>query len=227
MSERIYAFLLRLYPSRFRRLYEEEALQLFRDRSRDERGLLSGLQFWFDLLVDLVVSLPLAYRADPAPVVVPQALPSWDSAPSFRSLEDGTVRPRALFYGGIVSLVAYGCIVILVGHGGDFIRGLASESQRTPRPFDTIPKRDFYYSPNIPASGSVVRLTARVHALGGSTPTGNVRFFDGVTVLSEGELDGGSISVESRLPANARHTLRATYLGDGKYRSVSSVQAQK
>ena len=38
MSEKIYAWLLRLYPSHFRKTYGEEALQLFRDRARDENG---------------------------------------------------------------------------------------------------------------------------------------------------------------------------------------------
>jgi hypothetical protein len=38
MSEKIYAWLLRLYPSHFRDRYGEEALQLFRDRAAHERG---------------------------------------------------------------------------------------------------------------------------------------------------------------------------------------------
>jgi hypothetical protein len=36
MSERIYTCLLRLFPRRFREAYAEEALQMFRDRARDE-----------------------------------------------------------------------------------------------------------------------------------------------------------------------------------------------
>ena len=36
MSEKIYAWLLRLYPSRFREEYGEAALELFRDRAHDE-----------------------------------------------------------------------------------------------------------------------------------------------------------------------------------------------
>jgi hypothetical protein len=38
MSEKMYIRLLRLYPSRFRKEYEGEALQLIRDRLRDETG---------------------------------------------------------------------------------------------------------------------------------------------------------------------------------------------
>jgi len=38
MSEEMYIRLLRLYPSRFRKEYEDEALQLIRDRLHDETG---------------------------------------------------------------------------------------------------------------------------------------------------------------------------------------------
>ena len=49
MSEKIYARLLRLYPSRFRKQYEAEALQLIRDRLRDERGFYNRARLWWDL----------------------------------------------------------------------------------------------------------------------------------------------------------------------------------
>ena len=39
MSEKIYTCLLRLYPPAFRNKYREEALQLYRDRLRDEIGM--------------------------------------------------------------------------------------------------------------------------------------------------------------------------------------------
>ena len=44
MSEKIYAWLLRLYPSRFREVYGQEALQFVRDRCRDEKGFFPRLQ---------------------------------------------------------------------------------------------------------------------------------------------------------------------------------------
>ena len=40
MSEKLYAFLLKLYPDHFRRTYGDEALRLVRDRARDEKGFL-------------------------------------------------------------------------------------------------------------------------------------------------------------------------------------------
>ena len=61
MSEKFYAWLLRLYPSRFREAYGEEARQLVRDRCRDEQGFLPRLRLWLDVLSDLVLSLPQEY----------------------------------------------------------------------------------------------------------------------------------------------------------------------
>jgi hypothetical protein len=58
MSEKIYALLVRLYPSHFREAYGEAALQLFRDRARDEKGFFSRVRLWFDLLTDLAISVP-------------------------------------------------------------------------------------------------------------------------------------------------------------------------
>ncbi len=50
MSEKIYALLLLLYPSRFREEYSEEALQLFRDCAHDEKGLVPKLRLWLKML---------------------------------------------------------------------------------------------------------------------------------------------------------------------------------
>jgi hypothetical protein len=58
MSERIFALLLRLYPKPFREHYGAEYLQLSRERLRNETGAGRRLRLWFDLLVDLAVSLP-------------------------------------------------------------------------------------------------------------------------------------------------------------------------
>jgi hypothetical protein len=46
MSEKIYTWLLRLYPCHFREAYGDAALQLFRDRWRDERGVFASLRLW-------------------------------------------------------------------------------------------------------------------------------------------------------------------------------------
>jgi hypothetical protein len=58
MSEKIYAWLLKLYPHSFRKEYAAAALQLFRDRCRVERGPLARVRLWLDILTDLALSLP-------------------------------------------------------------------------------------------------------------------------------------------------------------------------
>jgi Bacterial Ig-like domain (group 3) len=231
MSEKIYAWLLRLYPSSFQRAYGEEALQLFRDRARDERGFISSLRLWLDLLGDLAISLPREYRSASAAVVVSQAPYLSDGTPSFHTLDVEVFSFRSLFCGGVVSLVVYGSILVLIGHGGSLLANPARDSQRTQRSSKTIPTRPptiiFSYVPAKPASGSMVRLTATVSAVGGPTPTGNVRFLDGITVLNLGELDNGTVTVKGKLPYSATHILRATYLGDVRYSPVSSTEKKQ
>src|SRR5579863_3638438 len=58
MSEKIYAWLLKLYPTRFRDEYAASARQLFRDRMQAERGLVRRLWFWIDMVADLAISIP-------------------------------------------------------------------------------------------------------------------------------------------------------------------------
>ena len=106
MSEKLYAFFLRLYPAHFRDEYGDEALRLFSDRARDEKGFLPRLRLWFDLLFDLTISLPHEYFHLPAPRAVPSAVRRLPGIPAFYVLQDEPVRPGALFFGGILSCVA-------------------------------------------------------------------------------------------------------------------------
>jgi hypothetical protein len=108
MSEKIYSWLLRLYPSRFRAAHGEEALQLFRDRARCETGFFPRLRLWLDLLADLAISLPREYRyAEPALAAAPLSQPgSAAPSPTFFVLADESPRPSALVIGGILSLSA-------------------------------------------------------------------------------------------------------------------------
>lgn len=67
MSEKIYAWMLKLYPAQFRQKYEVPAMQLFRDRLRAERGFSRRFRFWLDVIADLVVSLPREHWRQTAP----------------------------------------------------------------------------------------------------------------------------------------------------------------
>jgi hypothetical protein len=110
MSEKIYAWLLRLYPSRFREEYGEAALELFRDRASDERGFLARLRLWLDLVRDLAVSIPREYRrAQPALAAAP-------AKPCFYFAANESPRAGALLIGGLVSLVPVFLLAIPFDH---------------------------------------------------------------------------------------------------------------
>src|ERR1700746_1010745 len=99
MSEKIYAWLLRLFPSLFRKAYGEEALQLVRDRCRDEPGLLLRLRLWLDLLGDLALSVPRAYFPVQPELTAYAAPLRSGGGPAFLVLEEESLGPGALFFG--------------------------------------------------------------------------------------------------------------------------------
>jgi hypothetical protein len=122
MSEKIYTWLLRLYPSQFREAYGEEALQLFRDRLRDEKGFLARLRLWLDLLADIAISVPHQYlHLEPA-LAGASARPRLYGTPSFFVLGDEAPRPGALLLGGVVTLATLCTFFILLGRGGTHAR---------------------------------------------------------------------------------------------------------
>ena len=129
MSDKVYSWLLRLYPSHFRQAYGEEARQLFRDRARAEKGFLPAVRLWLDLLVDLAISVPREYRYGQPQVQAATRQPV-EASPSFHVLEVEPPRFGALFLGGLFSLVALYGISVLFSHPGEYRRDGASFSQR-------------------------------------------------------------------------------------------------
>jgi hypothetical protein len=120
MSERIYAW-LRLYPSHFREAYADEALQLFRDRARDEKGFFPSLRLWLDLLGDLAISVPREYGYVQPALIGVTAQQRLDGMPAFHVLEGELPRPGALLLGSVLSLVALGTFWILLSHAGSYV----------------------------------------------------------------------------------------------------------
>jgi hypothetical protein len=118
MSEKFYALLLKLYPDHFRRAYGHEALRLVRDRARDEKGFISGLRLWLDLLVDLAISMPREYsKASTAPIVAAQPV---NGDLSFQLLAERSLNPALLFLGGMFSAVLFWACVTSVAHSRTF-----------------------------------------------------------------------------------------------------------
>src|SRR4051812_34928553 len=107
MSEKIYAFLLRLYPAAFRDAYSDDALQLVRDRAHDERGFIAKLRLWLDLLSDLAVSLQRGFDAPHVELA--------GGIPSFHLLDAGSPSRGAFLVGTVLSLATLAVIPLSVG----------------------------------------------------------------------------------------------------------------
>ncbi len=126
MSEKIYGWLLRLYPSQFRQAHGDEALQLFRDRARHETGFFRRLRLWFDLLADLAVSLSREYGYERAVLISASAYQRSDGVPFFFQLAGQLPHPGALFSGAALSLSALAAVWLLLGHGGNYTTAASS-----------------------------------------------------------------------------------------------------
>jgi hypothetical protein len=116
MSEKIFACLLRIYPSGFREKYGEDVLQLYRDRFRDETGLFPRARLYFDLISDIVVGLPQAYRNTYAAVASTSLAINTDGVPSFRVLDKEPLPPGLILLGSIVALMALTGFLFVMGH---------------------------------------------------------------------------------------------------------------
>jgi hypothetical protein len=119
MSERIYALLLRLYPSSFRAVYGDEALLLFRDRASNERGLIGKLRLWMDIFTDAIISLPKEYGR-PEAEIVRSSVDRTQGAIQLGGLCSGAPPASAIFCGGLVSLVLFGTLFVWVGQGRNY-----------------------------------------------------------------------------------------------------------
>jgi len=118
MPEKLYAFLLKLYPDHFRRTYGDEMLRLVADRAASEKGFLRGLRLWLDLLLDFAVSLPREYVNPRAtPIVATQSL---NGEPTFQLLAERGPNPILLCLGGILSALMFWACVFAVAHTGTF-----------------------------------------------------------------------------------------------------------
>jgi uncharacterized protein (TIGR03435 family) len=102
MSDRIFSWLLRLYPPSFRKEYAEEAHCLYQARLRDETGFVLRSRLYCDLLADLIVGLRQAYRNSYAGPAASLALNG--SGPSFAVLEQEPLRPASILGGSVLAL---------------------------------------------------------------------------------------------------------------------------
>jgi hypothetical protein len=104
MSEKIYTRLLRLYPSRFRKEYEGEALQLIRDRFRDETGFVKRTRLFWDLAADFFLGFPQACRNSYAATEAASLSRNAEGIPSFKLLDEEPIGRGSILLGGSLSL---------------------------------------------------------------------------------------------------------------------------
>ena len=114
MSEKLYAFLLSLYPATFRAAHGEDALQLFRDRLREETGFLRQMRLWLDIFLDLTISLPRLHMHPQLAFVAANSA----SSSMFLILEEEPIRPATLLSACAIAFVAYGLIAVSLDHTG-------------------------------------------------------------------------------------------------------------
>jgi hypothetical protein len=205
MSEKIYAILLRLYPSSFRERYAQEALQLFRDRARQEAGVFRQLRFWADILADFAVSVPRAYR-DAKPALAAAALRQTpDGMPSFDLLKSEPLRPAALVFGAFLSLAVMSASFIMIRHAGDDLPSVARAQHQSP-PAERPDDRNF-------AADKTANTRGDSNA-SGTMSAASVRAKSGVAAKSadsqSGDLQPEAQSLQDYLAASESQASRIT-----------------
>ncbi|HET6217057.1 MAG TPA: Ig-like domain repeat protein [Acidobacteriaceae bacterium] len=114
MSEKIFTRLFRLYPSSFRKEYEGQALQLIRDRLRDETGFFKRARLWWDLVADVLAGLPTAYRNSYTLTEVASLSLNATGIPSFKTLDDEPLGLGSILVGGTISLIVLAAFAFLL-----------------------------------------------------------------------------------------------------------------
>ena len=222
MHEPIYRLLLRFYPAQFRRSHGEEALQLFRDRLRDETGFLRRVSLWMDLLGDFGAIRLRGYRELPVAAAV-TASGHGPGVPLFASLEDERLRVGSVLWGGVVSIVLCASVVFALGHGSRsllFKNEVAYSSAGVPKSRVRV---EFTYRVLDAAKKRAVRLKAVVQPLsGGPMPTGTITFDYGWKTVAIGTLVDGTVTMDAKLPDRKELEMKAVYLGDANYSIASS-----
>lgn len=137
MSEKVYALLLWLYPSRFRKEYGGEALQLVRDRLRNETGWIRRARLWVDLAADMFSGLPHAYRNSYSMTNAPALSPDSGGKPSFGLLEKTPLRPESIVFGSALALIAVSAFAFVMNH--PFFDRSSSNGSRSP--IETVMQR--------------------------------------------------------------------------------------
>lgn len=208
MSEKIYARLLKLFPAGFRKSYGEDALQLFRDRAREESGLFPRVRLWLDLLADLAISVPREYfYAQPELVsAAPRGLSG--GVPSFYFLAEDSPRPGALLLGTILAVSA---LVV-------FSTLLSSGSSRRPTTS---------YTRRVPPRSAPARSSPSVSPAQQSTGDANtLRTGEGDTAAAASQARAAAPAVAAADATNSRNSPSSAAAPSSSPQPASPVSAQ-
>jgi carboxypeptidase family protein len=132
MFEKLYTSLFRLYPSRFRKEYEAESLQLIRDRLRDETGTLKRARLLWDLATDFLVGLPQAHRNSYTPAQTQALSLHAGGIPSFKMLDEQPMGPKPILLGGTLSLAAIVAFAFLLSRSMAHLPVLGANGRMSP-----------------------------------------------------------------------------------------------
>ncbi len=239
MSEKLYTLLLRLYPATFRKEYGDDALQLFRNRLRDEPGFLPRLRLWFDLLVDLGLSIPSEYRRAPSTLVSIPTQPK-SGLPAFPMLESELPPPGTFLFGTVLALASLGVLGFLLNQTGDtnlFRRSSSQTPARSPASPTSAPQlskdagaQTSEIAPAHPDQKSITPPAATVvpHQLQELDDTERQRVIDAImTNLAQHYIDpDGARKISSVLSAHQRNGDYKTITSGGAFAALLTKQLQ-
>jgi Peptidase family S41/N-terminal domain of Peptidase_S41 in eukaryotic IRBP len=136
MSEKLYAWLWRLFPRQFRDVYGEDALQLFRDRARDEATVFARLRLWLDLLSDLAVSVPRQYRYTERDLFLAASTNRSSGAPTFYVLNDRKPSAGATISGCLLAMATLCVFSASIKYFGSYavVGTISAERNRSQSP---------------------------------------------------------------------------------------------
>jgi RHS repeat-associated protein len=130
----------------------------------------------------------------------------------------------AIGAGGTATLVytfpALGAHTLTAAYSGDANNVASTSAPYTQTVAKASPTVAVSSSANPNAFNQAVLLTA---AIGGSSPTGTVTFYDGATAIGSGTVSFGSASVFYTFPAMGAHSITASYSGDANNNAATSA----
>jgi hypothetical protein len=214
MFEKIYACLLRLYPSAFRSKYQEEALQLYRDRLRDAPSVFHRCRLYRHLLLDALIGLPQASRNTYAATNAPSLATNVDNIPSFRILDKQPLLPASILIGSTLSFVALSIFGLMISLPTPL---QSSSTQRRLSPIESVMERLNRALP----PGNDDQVTAPKSSAAASTPDGQSSAGDAATssINSESVDDSERVRVVQTVVAN----LHAHYFDHEKAEEASDM----